>query len=97
MVLETKLDESFPIGQFIIEGFGIPYRVDLNGNGGGLILFVRADIPSKLLTVENSPAEAFFVEIKLRKKKWFLSCSYNPNRENMESQLETLSKSLVLY
>ena len=26
-VLETKLDESFPIGQFIIEGFGVPYRI----------------------------------------------------------------------
>ena len=46
MVLETKLDESFPIGQFIIEGLGIPYRVDRNGDGGGLMLFVRVDIPS---------------------------------------------------
>ena len=88
MVLETKLDESFPIGQFIIEGLGIPYRVDRNGNGGGLMLFVRVDIPSKLLSVENSPAEVFFVEINIRKRKWFLSSSYNPNRENMENHLE---------
>ena len=33
------------------------------------MLFVRVDIPSKLLSVENSPAEVFFVEINLRKKK----------------------------
>ena len=37
MVSETKLDEIFfPIGQFIIEGFGVPYRVDRNDNGGGI-------------------------------------------------------------
>ena len=31
MISETKLDESFPIGQFIIEGFGVPSRVERNG------------------------------------------------------------------
>ena len=36
MISETKLDKSFPIGQFIIEGFSVPCRVDQNGNGGGL-------------------------------------------------------------
>ena len=60
MVSETKLDESFPRGQFIIEGFGARYRVDRNGIGGGLMLFVREDIPSKLLSAENSPTEALF-------------------------------------
>ena len=60
MISETKLDENFPIGQFIIEGFGVPYRVDQDGNGGGIILFVRENIPSKLRSVENSPTEVFF-------------------------------------
>ena len=48
MVSETKLDESFPVGQFITEGFGVPYKVDRNANGGGIMLFVREHIPSKL-------------------------------------------------
>ena len=61
MVSETTLDESFHISQFIIEGFGVPYRVDWNFNGGGIMLFVRQDIPSKLLSVENSPREAFLL------------------------------------
>ena len=60
MVSETKLDESFPIGQFIIEVFGVPYRIDRNGIGGGLMLFVREDIPSKLFSAQNSPTEALF-------------------------------------
>ena len=57
------------------------------------MLFVREYIPSKLLSVENSPTEAFFIEINLRKKKWLLSCSYNPSRENIENNCETLRKS----
>ena len=40
----------------------MPYRVDRNVNGGRIMLFVREDILSKLLSVENSPTEAFFVE-----------------------------------
>ena len=28
MVSETKLDESFPIGQFITEGFSVPYKLE---------------------------------------------------------------------
>ena len=69
MISETKLDENFPIGQFIIEGFGVPYRVDQDGNGGGIILFVREDIPSKLRSVENSPTETFFHWNKPKKKE----------------------------
>ena len=33
MVSETKLDESFPIGQFVIEGFGVSCNVDQKDNG----------------------------------------------------------------
>ena len=57
---------------------------------------MREDIPSKLLSVENYPTEAF-AEVSIRKKKWLFSCSYNPNGENIENHLETLSKNLALY
>ena len=51
-------------------------------------------IPSKFVSIENSLAEALSVEINLRKRKWLLSCSYKPNREN---HLKTLSENLALY
>ena len=63
MVSETKIDESFPIEGLlrfiIIEGFSVPYRVDQNANGGGIMLFLRKDIFSKL-------------ERSLRKRKGYL-------------------------
>ena len=61
------------------------------------MLFVREYTPSKLLSVENSPTEAFFIETNLRKRKWLLSWSYSPNRENIENNRETLRKSKTLY
>ena len=45
MVSETKLDNSFPVGQFLIDGYGPPIRLDRDINGEGLMLFVRDDIP----------------------------------------------------
>ena len=69
MVAETKIVSSFPKGQFLIDGFAAPYRLDRNKNGGGLLVYVRNDIPSQLLTsfkfvegiecigFENQPSE----------------------------------------
>ena len=62
MVSESKLNESFPIGQFITEGFSVPYRVDRNGKGGGVMLFAREDKSSNLVSIENYPPEGFFVK-----------------------------------
>ena len=68
MVSETKIDSSFPSAQFHLEGYTTPYRLDRNANGGGILLYIREDIPSKLLNTDLS-IEGFFVEIRLRKKK----------------------------
>ena len=48
MVSETKLDDSFPQGQFIINGFKSPFRLDRNKNCGGIMLYIREDIPANL-------------------------------------------------
>ena len=44
---ETKLDETFPTRQFSIEGFTSPYRLNRNGFGGGLLAYIREDIPKQ--------------------------------------------------
>ena len=48
LISETKIDSSFPTAQFKIEGY-TTYRLDRNSNGGGILLYVREDIPSTLL------------------------------------------------
>ena len=39
MMSETKLDNSFPDGQLLIEGYSKPYKIDRNCNGGGMMLY----------------------------------------------------------
>ena len=49
--METKLDNSFPNGQFLIKGCSAPYRLDRDAQGRVIMLVIREDIPSKLLVV----------------------------------------------
>ena len=49
ILTETKLDVTFPEKQFMIPGYKKPYRKDRNGNGGGVMIYVREDIPSDIL------------------------------------------------
>ena len=50
MISETKLDSTFPSNQFTIEGYAAPIRFDRNCRGGGILLYIREDIPARLLT-----------------------------------------------
>ena len=42
MITETKLDDSFPVSQFEIDGFSTPFRLDRNKNGGDILLYIRS-------------------------------------------------------
>ena len=82
LLLETKLDDSFPTAQFSLNGFSKPYRLDRSSNGGGILQYVRDDILSRLLTdykVKDN-LELFSVEVNIRKKKWLFGWSYNPHK-----------------
>ena len=39
MISEPKLDDSFTDSQFLIEGFGKPFPLDRNRNGGGIVVY----------------------------------------------------------
>ena len=50
LVSEIKIDESFPSPQFLVDGFFRPHRLNRHTNGGGILLYVKDDISSCLLT-----------------------------------------------
>ena len=91
---ETKTNDSFPNGNFLIDGFSTPYRLDQNSNGGGFMLFFREGIPSNLVKAETKPVEGFYIELKLRDEKRLLNCSYNPHKNNIGNHLKALSNFL---
>ena len=58
IISETKLDPSFPTGQFHIHGFSEPFRFDISVH-----LWRYTEVILSKMTVEG-----FYVEINLRKK-----------------------------
>ena len=50
MVSETKLDSSFPQAQFRIEKYTPPFRYVRNSHGGGILLFIKEDIPTQIIS-----------------------------------------------
>ena len=97
MISKTKIDDSFPIANFLKDGFSQHYRIDRNSSCGGIMLYVREDIPSNLLKVEYLPIEGFYVELKLQRENWLINCSYNPNRNAIGNHLEALSNFLDVH
>ena len=103
LVSETKINASFPVNQFKIPGYLLPYRRDrtINGeNGGGMLFYISDNIPSKQL--ENLDfsivdIECMFIEIILHNTKWLISCNYNPCKSMITNHLFQLSKNMDLY
>ena len=63
---ETKTDSSLLTAQFQIEGY-TAYRLDRNPNGGGILLYIRKDIPCTLLN-SNMSIESFCIEMNIKKE-----------------------------
>ena len=99
VITETKLDDTFQLGQFYVEGFTMTYKLDRNCNGGGVIIYVREDIPSKILEKHKLPqdVEDMFVVLNLRKIEWLLFGTYHSPSENDQYYFEALDKALDCY
>ena len=82
-ITETKLDDSFSPQLFQCVGFRC-YRKDRNAKSGGMLIYVREDIPHNRLTLYeiNDPEnhiECVVLKIEIKKLSFNLTCLYkNP-------------------
>ena len=99
VLTETKIDGSFPENQFLIEGYSIPFRYDRNRYGGGILIYVREDIPSKIFKKHNFPddIEGMFIELNFRKTKWLMFGTYHPPSQNDNYYFDEVAKAIDLY
>ena len=83
----------------MVDGFSMPYRQDRNRNGGGIMIYIRDDIPSKLLTKHVFPdnIKALFVELNFRKSRWLIMGAYHPPSQSDSYFFEHLDKALDVY
>ena len=77
----------------------MPYRFDRNRNGGGVIIYVREDIPSKFLRKNLFPndREEIFIEINFRKSKWLLCGTYHLPSQSDQCYFDNIEKALGVY
>ena len=56
---------------------------------------IREAIPSRLLQSKSQcNIENLSVQINLKKRKWFLNCSYNPHRISISNHFEYLNRAI---
>ena len=94
VITETKLGDSFPGAQLLMNGFSKPYRLDRNENGGGIIIYVRDNIPSRPLNIPSTSLdiECIFIEINLRKIKWLIGGVYIPHKHLVSIHLRGVAR-----
>jgi hypothetical protein len=86
-ITETKVDESFTVNCFICPGYKC-YRKDRNINSGGMMIFVREDIPHTRISAYEINSEPYHIEslvlyFEIKKQKFHLMCLYkNPKVAN---------------
>ena len=88
MISESKFDGTFPSSQFQIYSFRTPYRLDRNDTGVGILLFVRENLITKLLSR---------LSLNLRKKKSQICWCYNPHKDLINYHLQKLAKGIQIY
>ena len=101
IISETKIDSSFNDNLFQVEGYKTERR-DRTAHGGGLMTFVRSDLPFKRRKdLECEELETICYELAMAKRKWGIIGSYRqPSMKNQtfESDMtKCLDKMFIHY
>ena len=68
MIFEIKFESSYPEGQFFIDGYHTSFRYDQNGNGGGILLYVREYIPANVIHCDFPASERFLLKLTFKRE-----------------------------
>ena len=98
-IAETKIEASFPSAQFVLDGYHLPYHMDVTERKGGILVYVKSSIQSLRLTCGNlcDSTQAIPFEINLRKEKWLVISGYRPPTQDREYFLNSLTKLIDLF
>ena len=98
-VAETKLDPSFPNSQFLIPGFHEPMRLDITSKRGGMLVYIKSSLPSRIMSNFKLPENIQVIpfELNLRKEKWLFVSIYKTPLQSNNHFLDTLNDLLDFY
>ena len=98
-IQESKIDESFPNAQFEVENY-ILHRKDCKASEGGLMLYVRNDMPqfrrsdleSFSFNDSKGRIELLVIEMTIYKEKWLFVCLYKQPKVKLNLLIETVDR-----
>ena len=94
-ISETKIDDTFPDAQFLIDGFQNPGNFKKDRNKNGVITYIKRGIPHKRLSaMEPKNLEVTCIELTFGKRKWGYVAIYRPPNQNVKDFITYLSKCL---
>ena len=90
---ETKLDSTFLESHFILPGGRKPFRLDVTGRRGELLVFLNNDIPSKYIQSFHLPGDiqAIPYEINLKQRKLLFVSIYRPPDKKLDYFLPSIT------
>ena len=73
-IAESKLDETFLNCEITLEGFKKPYRLDVTESSGGLLICVKASLPSKTINNYDFQKDIQYIamELNVANKKYVI-------------------------
>ena len=98
-VERSKIDESFLKSEIALEGFKKPYRLDVTASSGGLLIYVKASLPSKTINHYDfqKDIQCIVMELNVANKKCVIVSIYRPAKQNINYFLSSLSEGLDFY
>ena len=91
-IAETKLDSLLP-------GFHEPLKLNINHQSGGLLVYIKTSLPSKILTKFKLPINIKIIpfEINLSIEKWLFVSIYKPPSQSNHYFLDILGDPVDFY
>ena len=96
--LSLFIDSFFRESQFLLEEVRKPNRFDTSAKKGGLLIFLKKDVPSRCLQSFHLPEDtpAILFEISLKQRKLFVVTIHRPDL-NLDYFLSSITGGLEYY
>ena len=94
-ITETKLSEYYVTNDLHVEGYKL-HRKDKDRNSGGIVVWVRSDIPhfrdtDLEFSVENAHIESLVINLSIKKEQWYLLATYKNPKVSNDLYVENLT------
>ena len=84
-IAESKLNEWFLNSEIALKGFKKPYQLDVTVSSSGLLIYVKASLPSKIINYCDfqKDIQCTAMELNVENEKYVLFSIFIPLKQNI--------------